>query len=122
MTENIKEVMSQQSSFVKAEFLSVIFLILLQLGGGLWWASAMSTRVQNLETILNRADRFTSQDGALLAQRIEHNSNSISELKEFHRDLGIVINEMRDDQRELIILINGHTASSNGDYAHPPTP
>ena len=48
---------------IKGEWLSVIFLILVQMGVSIWWAASTDARVAHLESQANKGSRFTASDG-----------------------------------------------------------
>ena len=57
---------------IKGEWLSVIFLILLQSAIIVWWAAKTDARVAHLESQSALGERFTAQDGKILANDIIH--------------------------------------------------
>ena len=69
---------------IKGEWLSVIFLILIQMGVTIWWSSAINTRVDQLEVQANKGSRFTASDGMRLGLAFDVEQRAQRELLESH--------------------------------------
>ena len=71
---------------IKGEWLSVIFLILLQMGISIWWAAKVDERVKHLESQANKGSRFTAGDGIRLGLAFDVEQRAQRQLLQDHID------------------------------------